>query len=46
MADDLLLADSWMPVTNTPVLVDLHHTVTNTVSGAGRFFRLRRMLNF
>jgi alpha-tubulin suppressor-like RCC1 family protein len=41
-APDPTPGSSWSDVTNPPVVVDGRFTVTNTMSGPARFFRLRK----
>ena len=35
--------NSWTPVTNVPVIVDFQSTVTNSASGGGGFYRLKKV---
>jgi hypothetical protein len=39
---NLTATNSWTTVTNTPALVNQQNVVTNQVSGAARFYRLRK----
>jgi hypothetical protein len=41
---NLLDANSWMTVTNTPALVGNHKALTNSTTGDSRFYRLRKPL--
>ncbi len=34
--------NSWATLTNVPAMVDLQNTVTNPISGGGKFYRLKR----
>jgi hypothetical protein len=39
---DLTDTNSWTTLTNTPAVVDLQNTVTNPISGGGKFYRLKK----
>ena len=39
---NLSLTNYWMPVTNLPVLVNSHKTITNVISYSSQFYRLRK----
>jgi hypothetical protein len=39
---NLSASNSWMPVTNTPTLVDFQITVTNAISHPSQYYRLRK----
>jgi hypothetical protein len=39
---NLITANSWTTVTDTPAIVNLQCLVTNQISGAARFYRLRK----
>ena len=37
----LSASNSWLPVTNVPVVINARNTVTNYVSGGNRYYRLQ-----
>jgi len=40
--DKITVANSWNSLTNVPAIVNFRNTITNAVSGTGRFYRLRK----
>ena len=39
---NLSITNSWMPMTNTPVIVSSRNTITNTISQQSHYYRLRK----
>jgi len=42
MTSNLTTTNAWTEVTNIPVVVNSHNTVTNSISGGNRFYRLKK----